>query len=127
MTHEVLANGDILIRPAKLKSRERRRRQVEGLFKRQRGLCFYCNCPMWLAPAHEHTKRQPPNMATLEHLDSRFSAERGTHEGQIRRVLACLACNNARADAEQAAQPRELLRALASRGKIKGTPQAQPR
>ena len=42
------------------------------------------------------------HMATLDHLDSRYSNERGSHAWEIRTVLACYECNGYRNDVEQA-------------------------
>jgi len=35
----------------------------------------------------------PETLATFEHLDDRFSTERGTYRNKIRVVLACRKCN----------------------------------
>jgi hypothetical protein len=43
-----------------------------------------------------------PEMATIDHLDSRLSSDRRQHhDGQPRTVLACYACNQRRSVEEQ--------------------------
>lgn len=43
---------------------------------------------------------QPDDLATIEHLDSKPSGERGKHKGEKRIVLACRRCNWTRGNAE---------------------------
>lgn len=86
-----------------------RKRQRRALFKRQGGLCYYCNQPMALI--EEHQKHPSPWTATFEHLDDRWSNERGCHPREYRIVLACLRCNGDRNTARQAAQDLKVLRA----------------
>ena len=74
-------------------NKHRKKRQRDGLYRRQGGLCYYCAQPMlkdWQDAPH---KSAPRNLATLEHLDSRLNPARGTRPGEHRRVLACKACN----------------------------------
>lgn len=40
----------------------------------------------------------PPDAATLDHLDDRWSPERGMHPGERRRVAACRECNERRSN-----------------------------
>lgn len=84
------------------------RRQREVLYQLQGGRCYWCGVFMTL-PVYppEPGRRPPPNEATIDHLDSRYSPERGRHAGEYRRVAACVDCNGRRAAAEQAALPRE--------------------
>lgn len=93
----------------KLGRTERERRQKCRLFAEQRGLCFYCNKHMMLT--FQHLKQQPENLATLEHMDSKWSQERGKHPGEQRHVLACRKCNWTRGRLEEAAQSKEVLKA----------------
>ena len=80
------------------KTTERKHRRIQKLFERQDGRCFYCKCKMILQDRRRPFKKPPPNMATLEHLDDRFSQKRGsfTNKNVERTVLACLKCNNSR-------------------------------
>jgi len=66
--------------------------------------CHWCGCLTVLIEGRgSHEKEYPPNMATLGHLDSRLSENRGKRSGEYRRVLACHRCNNARSRAEMKA------------------------
>lgn len=80
--------------------------QREQLWRRD-PRCCYCSCVTVLPPADRpmHRKFFPNNEATIEHLDSRLSPERGRHAGEFRRAIACRRCNHARAAAEVAALP----------------------
>lgn len=94
-----------------MSSRRYIRKQIEVLFWRQEGLCYYCDEPM-LPPGSYKPKtgvRIPDDFCTLEHLDDKFSQERGRHAGKIRRVAACNFCNNKKGRESQAAQPIEEL------------------
>ena len=56
--------------------------------------------------------------ATIDHLDDRFSPERGAGmPNERRRVLACRQCNQDRGRLSQAAQPIEALHARSHRGR----------
>lgn len=87
---------------------KRKHRQIARLWKEQEGRCKWCGCDMVL-PANLTTKWFPKNTATLDHLDDRLSGERGKHQGQIRRVLACKECNETRSKAAQNCLSREEL------------------
>lgn len=86
-----------------------RRRRIAC--REQKWLCYYCNQLMI-----EFTERprkgvkHPDNAATLEHLDDRFSPDRGTRAGDIRRVAACRKCNQERGTIRQAEQGIDELR-----------------
>lgn len=87
----------------------RLRRQRAWLWEYQHGRCFWCRCQM-VQPEGDQRHlpkrlRNPPNMATIDHLDSRLSPERGQHSGEWRHVLACRTCNEARSAAETAELP----------------------
>jgi len=88
--------------------RERIKRQKQRLFIEQDGRCYYCGCEMVMPEGH--TKRQPANLATLEHLDDRFSPLRGKMFGQRRHVLACVTCNGQRGRAREIEVGIEVLR-----------------
>lgn len=76
----------------RLSTNERKRRQKAALYWHQSGLCYYCAVPV-LLKEWPRRLRQPDHLATLEHLDHKFSPERGRHQGEYRRVLACRRCN----------------------------------
>lgn len=107
----------VIARPRPLTSQQRKRRQVEGLFKRQNGLCYWCNGAMVLFDERimRRNRPLPDNLATVDHLDDKFSPERGKHGGEIRRVLACMRCNGLRGSMAQRSQPIEELRERAQR------------
>lgn len=97
----------------KLTRSQKKLRQLRWLFARQGGLCHWCEVVMQ-PPGTFKPKNgvpTPPRLCTLEHLDDRFSPDRGKRVGEFRRVAACHACNHARGLASQAAQPIEVLRA----------------
>lgn len=89
---------------------KRSKRQLILLFQRQEGRCYYCNQLMVLS-LEEPRRHQPMNplRATLEHLDDRWSDQRGKSPETYRRVAACWKCNTDRGNARQAAQPLEVL------------------
>lgn len=82
------------------KGGERRRRQRVILFRRQKGLCYWCKLPMWMLPDGtipvNRGARLPHNAATIDHLHPKHDPERGKHNGECTHVLACLSCNNGR-------------------------------
>ena len=55
---------------------------------------------MLLTWEYQEGLHPPPTLATIEHLDSRLSPERGKHDGP-RRVVACWLCNNRRGHQEE--------------------------
>lgn len=84
------------------------RKQRERLFVFQRGRCYWCGIQTVLMSGQSRHKQNPPNMATIDHLYSRLSPDRGKVRGYVH-VLACLKCNNERAAVEEASVPREEL------------------
>lgn len=72
----------------------------DRLMRKQSGLCYYCRCKMIVMPP-THRGRLPDDAATIEHLDDRYSPERGKHFGEYRIVLACNRCNNERNKARE--------------------------
>ena len=66
----------------------------ERRFHEQHGLCYYCKEPMLLQKMPAKAKLIPRDLCTLEHLDDRYSPDRGKHEGKIRVVAACRKCNS---------------------------------
>lgn len=63
--------------------------------------CHWCRVETVLIIGH--CRQPPPNMATIDHLDDRFSKARGRHKNTERTVLACLACNHRRGQERQTA------------------------
>lgn len=90
-------------------------RYLARLHRRFDGICHWCGQVTLLLPPVAKRKKLPPLMATRDHLDDRFSPERGRQPGTYRVVLACLKCNNERGAASQAAQPIEELQRRAQR------------
>lgn len=87
------------------------------LYRDQNGLCHWCGCELLLRKGGAKEKQMPENLATLDHLDDRFSIDRGSHGyGTLRKVLACWRCNNDRGRASQLSQPIEELRRRAGNG-----------
>src|SRR5690349_5524902 len=91
--------------------KQRKRTQLMRMFRRQDGRCHWCATEM--IPPHsfqpKHYQRPPLTLCTFDHLDDRFSEERGKHGGEFRNVAACWKCNNDRAKAREASLPREIL------------------
>lgn len=58
----------------------------------------------------------PLDMCTIDHLDPKWHPLRGKFNGELRKVVACNACNSARDQAQLRAVPVILLRAAAERG-----------
>lgn len=84
--------SELLERPLGKKLRKKQR-----LFERQSGLCYYCGEPMRLILGSLPPRtKTPDDLATFEHLDDRYSAERGAHPGEYRVVLAHHICNGRR-------------------------------
>lgn len=93
-------------------SRRRHHRQVELLWKRQDGNCYWCANPMIAAiESPQRGVKHPPNEATIDHLEDRFNSNRGLFTGtnERRRVLACRQCNEDRGRQSQTARPLEEL------------------
>lgn len=71
---------------------------------RKHPFCHWCGrrliCPRSLTVNGRLPKGYVPNMATIDHIDSRLSPERGKHPGKVRTVLSCRKCNELRAAAE---------------------------
>lgn len=96
-----------------MKSGPQKRRRLLALWERD-SRCHWCRQPTVLAfrPSETQHKKFPPRRdeATIDHLFSRLSAERGLRQGVEVTVLACWECNNRRCQEEQAAVPIEELR-----------------
>jgi hypothetical protein len=88
-------------------------KQLETLFKRHGGLCYWCRQPMILIKGNIPHVPDPPNRATIDHLDDRFSPQRGkmirNAPQTLRHVAACRKCNMERGKRSEQSQPREVL------------------
>lgn len=73
-----------------------RREQRIRLYNEQEGKCYYCFKLMRLMPSG-YIGALPPDACTREHLDDKYSPERGKHKGERRIVAACHKCNAGRA------------------------------
>ena len=73
---------------------ESRWRKRVRLYFEQGGLCYYCREEMWLQRMPAQIEGPlPKKLCTFEHLDDRFSPNRGKLPGQKRVVAACAECN----------------------------------
>lgn len=79
------------------------------LWREHNGRCHWCPRVTQLLRRGPREGQPPLDMATIDHLDDRFSPERGRHPGKRRQVLACWECNNRRARESEAAQPIKAL------------------
>jgi hypothetical protein len=79
------------------KSKVARRREAKRRrrWKEQKGRCWYCKERMEYGPGP--AKMEPGvvlyKLATFEHLDDKFSCDRGNRAGELRVVLSCMRCN----------------------------------
>ena len=68
--------------------------------------CHWCGRLTRLLDLGCQGSHQPDDMATIDHLNSRFSKDRHAPcNGEIRRVIACYRCNHDRGAEEQAGIP----------------------
>lgn len=92
-------------------STKRRQRRRARLWRIQKGRCHWCK-QITRLPEHCTIGRGealPDDLATIDHLDSRLSDERGTRPGEARTVMACWRCNFRRGAREVLALPLEEL------------------
>lgn len=90
------------VRPSRARDRERLPRMRTRLFRADPH-CFWCGCLVRLNVPHG-----TPDLATVDHLYSRFHpARKENHKRQDRvlHVLACFACNHERGLCEQHQKP----------------------
>jgi hypothetical protein len=85
-----------------------RRRRI-ALWHAQEGKCYWCHCDTVLVEPVAKRKEQPHNMATLDHLRSRFDPTRREKpkRGEQRLVMACQECNHRRGAEEIASRSIE--------------------
>jgi len=74
---------------------------------------------MQLLQGHVRHQPQPPDLATFEHLDSRYSPERGKHSGERRVVLSHSYCNHVYNVITERQVGVEELRRCADSGKVR--------
>jgi len=86
-----------------------RKRQLKRMYHRQRGHCVWCGRKMLPPGSHNGKGTPPPLLCTYDHLDCRYSEDRGKHPGEFRNVAACWECNNNRAAMQQANVPKSVL------------------
>jgi hypothetical protein len=67
--------------------------------------CHWCGCLTVPPSGAAKMKRIPKNMATLDHLRSRYDSSRGS-DCEEATVLACWQCNQRRSSEETAAKSR---------------------
>lgn len=72
------------------------------LYEDANGLCYYCGCKT-IFPDVNNELDGSPNLATIEHLFSRFNPNRlkPNRTNERRRVLSCFKCNQTRAKLEE--------------------------
>lgn len=88
---------------------KKRQDQLRRMFRRQEGRCHWCGVGMVPPGTHKGKGKPDPRLCTVDHLDCRYSEDRGKHAGEYRRVAACWTCNNNRATMQQANMPKEVL------------------
>jgi len=90
------------------------KRRKENLF-REDPHCYWCGIEVINYPLADG-ERMPDNFATLDHLDTRLSGNRGVIKNQTRTVLACSKCNFDRGVEEVNNTPIEELRRRSGHG-----------
>lgn len=82
---------------SKKKATDRKKARKQKLYEEQGGQCIYCGKEMLLTLG-VHFSEPPKNLATIEHLDDKFSSRRGAfmNSNVPRTALACLLCNKRR-------------------------------
>lgn len=79
------------------KAYKKARKKIK-LYLKQKGKCYYCSRNMIMTIGFDYSKvtkqSLPPNIATIEHVYSRFESDRYDHSrNHGLNVLACYACN----------------------------------
>lgn len=92
-----------------VKSQDHKRWQLRRLWNFDKR-CHWCKQDtVFIDRSGGQKSKRLPNEATIDHLDPRHSPERGNHEGEYRRVLACNRCNSTRDAVQLAEMPRQSL------------------
>ena len=78
------------------------RKRREALWQQFQKKCFWCGCETIFPESGSDNKPKADNLATVEHLRSKFGSDRyePNHSNEQRLVLACLLCNSLRAKLE---------------------------
>jgi hypothetical protein len=78
------------------------RKRREALWVQFDKKCYWCGCETVFPQSGCDNEPKAENLATVEHLRSRFFKSRyePNHDNQQRLVLACLYCNSLRAKLE---------------------------
>lgn len=100
---------------ARMDSRKKQAKK-RRLFHQQDGRCYYCGCQMKCGKGPSNGI-VPKTFATFEHLDDRYSDDRGKRSGQ-RVVLACHGCNHKRGQERTASMSEEELHERSGRSKF---------
>lgn len=104
-----------MARQGEVVQRERDRKDKKGKASRdikfaEHPFCHWCGVKL-IHPRDVTTKTHPDNMATLDHLRSKFDPKRPNRKpGEQRWFLSCKKCNMERGRADEKAQPIEELR-----------------
>lgn len=88
----------------------RRKSAIRAWLFRQNPHCHYCGVLTVLHPPNPKNKYLPDNLATIEHLVTRFDPHRQQHQaGERRLVNACRKCNAEQGAKRQREVPLEEL------------------
>lgn len=79
--------------------------------------CYWCGV-VTVEVVVAKFEKPPDNLATLDHLHSRYDPRRGATHG-VASVLSCLRCNNEREVAETAQRPLDDLRFRSQMGRVR--------
>lgn len=95
-------------------TKHKKRGRIQRLWKSDRR-CFWCKRPTVILPPDGRRKVVPDDMATIDHLNSKYSEHRGKTIGPAT-VLSCYRCNFERGRKETLERPIEELRRRSQRG-----------
>jgi len=73
------------------------RRELKLLLLKEFGTCFWCGKPVKDYGSTSEVRYNPPDMATIDHLESRFFRPKGK---KVPKVLCCRKCNQQRSEKE---------------------------
>lgn len=78
------------------------RKRRQSLWIKSNKKCYWCGCDTVFPNPGADNSPKANNLATIEHLRSRFREDRyePNHTNEQRLVLACLECNNLRSKLE---------------------------
>ena len=80
-----------------------KRKKRLALWEKANKLCFWCNCITVFPQSNSDDVPKPPNLATIDHLRSKFDLNRYelNCSNETRLVLSCQACNELKSRMEQ--------------------------